>query len=141
MNKDQEKEKLIRSLFQAVDNIDSTESKETISQAATRIYLLKKEIVKIDPTWRVRDPYNYYVHRILSLLDGIDTRENPNVHNNQELYLKLFHETRMIRKTNQSWRLNVPKLVEFMTETSKVMHPDRIEPMETEEVSKPSSNN
>jgi len=141
MNKDQEKEKLIRSLFQAVDNIDSTESKETISQAATRIYLLKKEIVKIDPTWRVRDPYNYYVHRILSLLDGIDTRENPNVHNNQELYLKLFHETRMIRKTNQSWRLNVPKLIEFMTETSKVMHPDRIEPMETEEVSKPSSNN
>ena len=141
MNKDQEKEKLIRSLFQAVDNIDSTESKETISQAATRIYLLKKEIIKIDPTWRVRDPYNYYVHRILSLLDGIDTRENPNVHNNQELYLKLFHETRMIRKTNQSWRLNVPKLVEFMTETSKVMHPDRIEPMETEEVSKPSSNN
>ena len=141
MNKDQEKEKLIRSLFQAVDNIDSTESKETISQAATRIYLLKKEIVRIDPTWRVRDPYNYYVHRILSLLDGIDTRENPNVHNNQELYLKLFHETRMIRKTNQSWRLNVPKLVEFMTETSKVMHPDRIEPMETEEVSKPSSNN
>jgi len=141
MNKDQEKEKLIRNLFQAVDNIDSTESKETISQAATRIYLLKKEIVKIDPTWRVRDPYNYYVHRVLSLLDGIDTRENPNVRNNQELYLKLFHETKMIRKTNQSWRLNVPRLVEFMTETSKVMHPNRIEPMETEEVSKLSSNN
>jgi hypothetical protein len=47
----------------------------------------------------------------------------------------------MIRKTNQSWRLNVPKLVEFMTETSKVMHPDRIEPMETEEVPKLSSSN
>jgi len=141
MNKDQEKEKLIRSLFQAVNNIDSTESKETISQAATRIYHLKREIVKVDPTWRVRDPYNYYVHRILSLLDGIDTRENPNVHNNQELYLKLVHETRMIRKTNQSWRLDVPRLVEFMTETSKVTHPDKIELMETEEVSKPSSNN
>jgi len=141
MNKGQEKEKLIRNLFQAVDNIDSTESKETISQAATRIYHLKKEIVKIDPTWRVRDPYNYYVHRILSLLDGIDTRENPNVHNNQELYLKLFHETRMIRKTNQSWRLNVPRLVGFMTETSQVTHPDKIELMETEEVSKPSSGN
>ena len=141
MNKDQEKERLIRNLFQAVDNIDSTESKETISQAATRIYHLKREIVKADPTWGVRDPYNYYVHRILSLLDGIDTRENPNVHNNQELYLKLFHETRMIRKTNQSWRLNVPKLVEFMTETSKVTHSDKIEPMETEEVPKPSSSN
>ena len=50
MNKDQEKEKLIRNLFQAVDNIDSTESKETISQAATRIYHLKREIVKVDPT-------------------------------------------------------------------------------------------
>lgn len=141
MNKDQEKERLIRNLFKAIDNLDSTESKETISQAATRIYHLKREIIKIDPTWRVRDPYNYYVHRILSLLDGIDTRENPNVHNNQELYLKLFHETKMIRKTNQSWRLNVPRLVEFMTETSKVTHLDKIEPMETEEVSKPNSNN
>ena len=141
MSKDQEKERLIRNLFKAIDNLDSTESKETISQAATRIYHLKREIVKIDPTWRVRDPYNYYIHRILSLLDGIDTRENPNVHNNQELYLKLFHETRMIRKTNQSWRLNVPRLVEFMTETSQVTHPDKIELMETEEVSKPSSGN
>jgi hypothetical protein len=139
MNRNQEKEKLIRNLFQAIDNLDSTESKETISQAAIRIYNLKREIVKVDPTWRVRDPYNYYVHRILSLLDGIDTRENPNVHNNQELYLKLFHETRMIRKTNQSWRLNVHRLVEFMTETSKGMYPDKIEPMETEEVSKPNS--
>ena len=46
MNKDQEKEKLIRNLFQAVDNIDSTESKETISQAATRIYHLKKRNCK-----------------------------------------------------------------------------------------------
>ena len=141
MNKDQEKERLIRNLFKAIDNLDSTESKETISQAATRIYHLKREIVKIDPTWRVRDPYNYYIHRVLSLLDGIDTRENPNVHNNQELYLKLFHETKMIRKTNQSWRLNVPRLVEFMTEMSKVTHPDKIEPMETEEVPKPSSSN
>ena len=47
----------------------------------------------------------------------------------------------MIRKTNQSWRLNVPKLVEFMTETSKITHSDKIEPMETEEVTKPSSSN
>ena len=141
MNEGQEKERLIRNLFKAIDNLDLTESKETISQAATRIYYLKREIVKIDPTWRVRDPYNYYVHRVLSLLDGIDTRENPNVHNNQELYLKLFHETKMVRKMNQSWRLNVPRLVEFMTETSKVMHPDKIEPRETEEVPKPSSSN
>jgi hypothetical protein len=131
MNKDQEKEKLIRNLFQAVDNLDSTESKETISQAATRIYHLKREIVKIDPTLRVRDPYNYYVHRILSLLDGIDTRENPNVHNNQELYLKLLHETKMIRKVNQYWRLDVPRLVNFITETSKMTNLDKTEPMET----------
>jgi hypothetical protein len=141
MNKDQENEKLIRNLFQAVDNLDSTESKETISQAATRIYHLKREIVKIDPTWRVRDPYNYYVHGILSLLDGIDTRENPNVHNNQELYLKLLHETKMIRKVNQYWRLDVPRLVNFITETSKMTNLDKTEPMEIGEVSKPSSNN
>jgi hypothetical protein len=131
MDKDHEKEKLIRNLFQAVDMLDLTESKETISQAANRLYNLKREIIKVDPTWRVRDPYNYYIHRILSLLDGIDTRENPNVHNNIELYLKLLHETKIMRKTDRYWRLNVHRLVNFLRETSESTQSDRVEPMET----------
>ena len=63
MNINQEKEKLLRNLFQAIDMLDCTESKETIAQAAIRIYDLKREIIKVDPTWRVRLPYNYYVQR------------------------------------------------------------------------------
>ena len=98
MNINQDKERLLRNLFQAIDMLDCTESKETIAQAAIRIYDLKREIIKVDPTWRVREPYNYYVHRILSLLDGVNTRENPNIQNNKELHLKLLHETKINRK-------------------------------------------
>jgi len=54
MNINQEKEKLLRNLFQAIDMLDCTESKETIAQAAIRIYDFKREIIKVDPTWRVR---------------------------------------------------------------------------------------
>ena len=113
MNINQEKERLLRNLFQAIDMLDCTESKETIAQAAIRIYDLKREIIKVDPTWRVREPYNYYVHRILSLLDGVNTRENPNIQNNKELHLKLLHETKINRKIDPLWRLNAPKLVSF----------------------------
>ena len=133
MNINQEKERLLRNLFQAIDMLDCTESKETIAQAAIRIYDLKREIVKVDPTWRVREPFNYYVHRILSLLDGVNTRENPNIQNNKELHLKLLHETKINRKIDPSWRLNVPRLVSFLKETSEPLFLSVEKPIETEE--------
>jgi hypothetical protein len=119
MEKDQRKIEAIKSLLTAEDKLDLTESEETIEQAASRIYHLKKEIVKIDPIWRIQDPYNYYISRILSLLDEIVTKEDPNIHNNRDIYLKLLHETKMIRRVDQKWRLDVIKLVNFMEEMSK----------------------
>ena len=136
MNINQEKEKLLRNLFQAIDMLDCTESKETIAQAAIRIYDLKREILKVDPTWRVREPYNYYVHRILSLLDGVNTRENPNIQNNKELHLKLLHETKINRKIDPSWRLNVPRLVSFLKENSEPLCLSEEKLIETEETLK-----
>lgn len=136
MNINQEKERLLRNLFQAIDMLDCTESKETIAQAAIIMYDLKREIIKVDPTWRVREPYNYYVHRILSLLDGVNTRENPNIQNNKELHLKLLHETKINRKIDPSWRLNVPRLVSFLKETSEPLCLSEEKPIETEETLK-----
>ena len=76
------------------------------------------------------------MHRILSLLDGVNTRENPNIQNNKELHLKLLHETKINRKIDPSWRLNVPRLVSFLKENSEPLCLSEEKLIETEETLK-----
>ena len=129
VNKSQEKELLIKDLFKLINEIFIVKPGVTFDEIILQVRNTKKRILEIDPNWKLGNKYFHYVHEIISLIDEVNTLDEVNLEKQRKTFRKILKTTKVLRQTDQLWRMNPMIILEFLKWNSKTI-------MSAEQVSK-----
>ena len=124
VNKSQEKELLIKNLFKLINEMFIVKPGVTYDEI-----VLQVRILEIDPNWKLGNKYFHYVHEIISLIDEVNTLDEMNLEKQRKTFRKILKTTKIMRQTDQLWRMNPTIILNFLKCNSKVI-------MSTEQISK-----
>lgn len=119
INKKQEKQLmtlLIKDLFNAINRILTIRPEVTIDTAILQLWDIKKEILKINPNWKLGNKYFHYVYQVISLVDTFDLSD-------RKIYQKIINITRIMRQADPIWSMNVNIITDFLSLNSKTIIP------------------
>lgn len=129
VNKSQEKELLIKNLFELVNEIFIVKPGVTYDEVVLQVRDTKKRILEIDPNWKLGNKYFHYVHEVISLIDEVNTLEETNLEKQRKTFRKILKTTKTMRQTDQLWRMNPTIILNFLKWNSKII-------MSAEQISK-----
>jgi len=129
VNKSQEKELLIKNLFKLINEMFIVKPGVTFDEIVLQVRDTKKRILEIDPNWKLGNKYFHYVHEVISLIDEVDTLEETNLEKQRKTFRKILKTTKIMRQTDQLWRMNPTIILDFLKWNSKII-------MSTEQISK-----
>jgi len=129
VNKSQEKELLIKNLFKLINEIFIVKPGVTFDEIVLQVRDTKKRILEIDPNWKLGNKYFHYVHEVISLIDEVDTLEETNLEKQRKTFRKILKTTKIMRQTDQLWRMNPTIILDFLKWNSKII-------MSAEQISK-----
>jgi len=128
-NKSQEKELLIQNLFKLINEIFVVKPGVTFDGIILQVRDTKKRILEIDPNWKLGNKYFHYVHKIISLIDEVNTLDEMNLEKQRKTFRKILKTTKTMRQTDQLWRMNPTIILNFLKCNSKII-------MSAEQISK-----
>jgi len=120
-NKSQEKELLIKNLFKLINEIFIVKPGVTFDEIILQVRNTKKRILEIDPNWKLGNKYFHYVHDIISLIDEVNTLDEVNLEKQRKTFRKILKTTKVLRQTDQLWRMNPVIILEFLKWNSKII--------------------
>ena len=129
INKSQEKELLIKNLFKLINEMFIVKPGVTFDEIVLQVRDTKKRILEIDPNWKLGNKYFHYVHEVISLIDEVDTLEETNLEKQRKTFRKILKTTKIMRQTDQLWRMNPTIILDFLKWNSKII-------MSAEQISK-----
>jgi len=129
VNKSQEKELLIKNLFKLINEMFIVKPGVTFDEIVLQVRDTKKRILEIDPNWKLGNKYFHYVHEVISLIDEVDTLEETNLEKQRKTFRKILKTTKIMRQTDQLWRMNPTIILDFLKWNSKII-------MSAEQISK-----
>ena len=129
VNKSQEKELLIKNLFKLINEMFIVKPGVTFDEIILQVRDTKKRILEIDPNWKLGNKYFHYVHEVISLIDEVDTLEETNLEKQRKTFRKILKTTKIMRQTDQLWRMNPTIILDFLKWNSKII-------MSAEQISK-----
>ena len=129
VNKNQEKELLIKNLFKLINEIFIVKPGITFDEIILQVRNTKKRILEIDPNWKLGNKYFHYVHEVISLIDEVNTLDEMNLEKQRKTFRKILKTTKALTQTDQLWRMNPMIILEFLKWNSKTI-------MSAEQVSK-----
>jgi hypothetical protein len=129
INKSQEKELLIKNLFKLINEMFIVKPGVTFDEIILQVRDTKKRILEIDPNWKLGNKYFHYVHEVISLIDEVDTLEETNLEKQRKTFRKILKTTKIMRQTDQLWRMNPTIILDFLKWNSKII-------MSAEQISK-----
>ena len=129
VNKSQEKELLIKNLFKLINEMFIVKPGVTFDEIVLQVRDTKKRILEIDPNWKLGNKYFHYVHEVVSLIDEVDTLEETNLEKQRKTFRKILKTTKIMRQTDQLWRMNPTIILDFLKWNSKII-------MSAEQISK-----
>ncbi len=112
-----DKRRLIRKFFQKVNDLFPVPPGTTLESIVVQFYQLKKEIMNCDPDWKFMASDIQYMANILPLLDAINIESEkhiPDVTRCVKICQSLYHTTRIKKKENPLWNLDVERWVDFL---------------------------
>ncbi len=121
VNKNQEKELLIKNLFKVINEIFIVKPGITFDEIILQVRDTKKRILEIDPNWKLGNKYFHYVHEIISLIDEINTVDEMKLEKQRKTFRKILKTTKTLRQTDQLWRMNPITILEFLKWNSKTI--------------------
>jgi hypothetical protein len=126
INKKQEKllmTLLIKDLFNAINRILTIRPEVTIDTAILQLWDIKKEILKINPNWKLGNKYFHYVYQVISLVDTLDLSDRTLLSEQRKIYQKIINITRIMRQADPIWSMNVNIITDFLSLNSKTIIP------------------
>jgi len=120
-NKSQEKELLIKNLFKLINEIFIVKPGVTFDEVILQVRNTKKRILEIDPNWKLGNKYFHYVHKVISLIDEINTLDEINLEKQRKTFRKILKTTKTLRQTDQLWRMNPIIILNFLECNSKIV--------------------
>ena len=129
VNKSQEKELLIKNLFKLINEIFIVKPGVTFDEIILQVRNTKKRILEIDPNWKLGNKYFHYVHKVISLIDEINTLDEINLEKQRRTFRRILKTTKTMRQTDQLWRMNPTIILDFLKWNSKII-------MSAEQISK-----
>ena len=120
-NKSQEKELLIKNLFKLINEIFIVKPGVTFDEIILQVRNTKKRILEIDPNWKLGNKYFHYVHKVISLMDEVNTSDEINLEKQRKTFRKILKTTKALRQTDQLWRMNPRVILEFLKWNSKTI--------------------
>jgi len=129
VNKSQEKELLIKNLFKLINEMFIVKPGVTFDEIILQVRDTKKRILEIDPNWKLGNKYFHYIHGVVSLIDEVDTLEETNLEKQRKTFRKILKTTKIMRQTDQLWRMNPTIILDFLKWNSKII-------MSAEQISK-----
>ena len=121
VNKSQEKELLIKDLFKLINEIFIVKPGVTFDEIILQVRNTKKRILEIDPNWKLGNKYFNYVHKVISLIDEINTLDEINLEKQRKTFRKILKTTKTLRQTDQLWRMNPTIILNFLECNSKIV--------------------
>ena len=121
VNKNQEKELLVKNLFKLINEIFIVKPGVTFDEIILQVRNTKKRILEIDPNWKLGNKYFHYVHDIISLIDKVNTLDEVNLEKQRKPFRKILKTTKALRQTDQLWRMNPIIILEFLKWNSKTI--------------------
>jgi hypothetical protein len=121
VNKNQEKELLIKNLFKLIDEIFIVKPGVTFDEIVLQVRDTKKRILEIDPNWKLGNKYFHYVHEVISLIDEVNTLDEINLGKQRKTFSKILKTTKAMRQTDQLWRMNPTIILNFLKWNSKII--------------------
>ena len=121
VNKGQEKELLIKNLFKLINEIFIVKPGVTFDEIILQVRNTKKRILEIDPNWKLGNKYFNYVHKVISLIDEVNTLDEINLEKQRKTFRKILKTTKTLRQTDQLWRMNPVIILEFLKWNSKII--------------------
>jgi hypothetical protein len=112
-----DKRQLKRIFFQKVNDLFPLPPGATLDSIVVQFYQLKKELLICDPNWKFMTSDFRYLGYILPLLDAINIQSEkhlPDVTRCVKVCKGLYHETRIRKKEDPLWNLDVERLVDFL---------------------------
>ncbi len=113
------KRQLITLMLQTIENFVPLETRPAPEGMAIYLYELKKEIIRQDPKFKFINPYIDYIFRILTLLDYLDISKEYDTEDHGKTIHMICRETRDVRRTNASWRMNIASIIEFLNSNNE----------------------
>ena len=129
VNKNQEKELLIKNLFKLINEMFIVKPGVTFDEIVLQVRDTKKRILEIDPNWKLGNKYFHYVHEVISLIDEVNTLGETNLEKQRKTFRKILKTTKTMRQTDQLWRMNPTIILNFLKWNSKII-------MSAEQISK-----
>ena len=129
VNKSQEKELLIKNLFKLINEMFIVKPGVTFDEIVLQVRDTKKRILEIDPNWKLGNKYFHYVHEVVSLIDEVDTLKETSLEKQRKTFRKILKTTKIMRQTDQLWRMNPTIILDFLKWNSKII-------MSAEQISK-----
>jgi len=121
VNKSQEKELLIKDLFKLINEIFIVKPGVTFDEIILQVRNTKKRILEIDPNWKLGNKYFNYVHKVISLIDEVNTLDEINLEKQRKTFRKILKTTKTLRQTDQLWRMNPIIILNFLECNSKIV--------------------
>ena len=121
VNKSQEKELLIKNLFKLINEIFIVKPGVTFDEIILQVRNTKKRILEIDPNWKLGNKYFNYVHKVISLIDEVNTLDEVNLEKQRKIFRKILKTTKTLRQTDQLWRMNPTIILNFLECNSKIV--------------------
>ena len=121
VNKSQEKELLIKDLFKLINEIFIVKPGVTFDEIILQVRNTKKRILEIDPNWKLGNKYFNYVHKVISLIDEVNTLDEINLEKQRKTFRKILKTTKTLRQTDQLWRMNPTIILNFLECNSKIV--------------------
>jgi hypothetical protein len=112
-----DKRQLIKNFFQKVNDLFPLPPGTTLDSIVVQFYQLKKELMNCDPNWKFMASDIRYIADILPLLDAINIKSEKHISDVTrcvKICMSLYHETRIKKKENPLWNLDVERLVDFL---------------------------
>ncbi len=125
-----DKRELIKNFFQKVNDLYPLPLGTTLDSIVIQFYQLKKKLMKCDPNWKFMTSDIRYLGYILPLLDAINIgseKHIPDVTRNVKVCMGLYHDTRIRKKEDPLWNLDVERLVDFLYPNLNESQPENMQ--------------